>query len=90
MGESTDVICDRCQEKFSVSEGGGMISELFHCSLCGKEEWVDRSDSESESQQLSKRCECGGTFDIEATSRCPNCKSIKWTVDPNGQSCLYD
>jgi hypothetical protein len=35
-------------------------------------------------------CECGGTFDVSAPPRCPNCRSTDFRRDPLGRTILYD
>lgn len=35
-------------------------------------------------------CECGGTFRVDASPRCPNCRSTNFRRDPLGRMGLYD
>lgn len=35
-------------------------------------------------------CECGGTFDVSAPPRCPNCRSADFRRDPDGRMILWD
>ena len=40
MGTSYTAICKKCGHRFEVSEGGGFVSHLLHCSKCGREKSI--------------------------------------------------
>lgn len=43
MGYSFTAVCDRCGERFTVSQGGGFVSELLHCKKCGRGKGVQHA-----------------------------------------------
>lgn len=43
-----------------------------------------------EIEKLAGRCECNGMFKLDASARCPSCKSKSFTTDPNGHGTFYD
>ena len=42
---------------------------VLHCDKCGRELWT----TESTSEYLTLKCNCGGYFDKEVPIMCPNC-----------------
>jgi len=44
MGREYGVICRKCGQKFSVSEGGGFVFHLLHCDRCGRERSISFED----------------------------------------------
>lgn len=48
---------------------------------------------ESNSQRIAAiagRCDCGGSFSLDAPPRCPRCRSTEYRSDPDGMELLYD
>ena len=41
MGQSYGVICQRCEERFDVNEGGGFTFHLLRCDRYGRERSVE-------------------------------------------------
>ena len=90
MGHGYDAICKGCGTKFEVNEGSGMIAMPFHCDRCGKEWWWQFGPGGPTGEANPPRCECGGTFTMDAPPRCPNCRSLELERDPDGTSKIYD
>lgn len=91
MGYGYEVICKACGAGFQVSEGSGMIAMPFHCARCGKEWWWEFGpDGPMGKEADPPRCECGGTFTLDAPPRCPECRSEEFERDPHGISVIYD
>ena len=91
MGHGYDAICRTCETKFSVSEGSGMVAMPLHCDNCGKEWWWEFGPGGPMGEAPeSPRCECGGTFRVDAKPRCPSCGSLEFEKDPEGLSMIYD
>jgi hypothetical protein len=101
MGTQYTAICRQCGTTFSVSEGGGFRFHLLHCEECGQEKSVDEEEMGSAFatdeavqdawiEQHVPPCPCGGRFTMEASPRCPGCRSDDWEVDLKGPGTMYD
>jgi predicted Zn-ribbon and HTH transcriptional regulator len=83
MGHAYDVFCKECGATFPVSEGSGMIAMPFHCDRCGTEWWWAAGTRGPMGKEAHPpRCDCGGTFTVEASARCPRCGSKEFERDP--------
>jgi hypothetical protein len=90
MGVGYQAICNRCDEKFPVHEGSGMIAMPFHCNTCGREWWWEFGSGGPLGEPEPPGCECGGTFTASAPSRCPRCRSPEFRRDSEAPQILYD
>ena len=41
-------------------------------------------------ERKAGKCDCGGSFRLDAPPRCPNCRSSDFTEDPEGGITMYD
>ena len=63
-----------------------MSAAPWHCDRCGKEWWWEVLREAPDPPP----CSCGGSFTEDAPPRCPSCRSVEITQDPDGISILYD
>ena len=78
MGQSRQIICNDCGNQWERLDGKGTRSAIYYCDLCDnrKSLFQDRLNKEGFLNPANLRqCECGGTFMMDATIRCPKCKS---------------
>lgn len=78
MGQSRPIICNECGNEWNHMDGKGTRSAIYYCDLCAnrKSLFQDRVNKlEFLNPANLKQCECGGTFVMNATIRCPQCKS---------------
>jgi predicted Zn-ribbon and HTH transcriptional regulator len=91
MGYSYGAACKNCGMKFEVNEGSGMSAMPFHCDRCGQEwSWEFGPGDPMGKLPNPPACACGGSFTVEASPRCPSCRSTELDKDPDGTSILYD
>ena len=100
MGHYYGAICKECGEAFGVQEGGGFNFHLLHCDQCGDEKSVTMEEMGSVFMKpvFARRwidknippCSCGGRFTLDAKPRCPKCRSLEFSEDPNAGGCCYD
>jgi predicted Zn-ribbon and HTH transcriptional regulator len=77
-GQSRPIICNDCGNQWAHVDGSGFRSAIFYCDLCAnrKSMFQDRLNKmEFLNPANLKQCECGGSFVLKATIRCPQCKS---------------
>lgn len=90
MGYGYDAICKQCGTRFPVSEGAGMVAVPLHCDTCGREWWWEFGELGPVGQPDPPGCGCGGRFSLDASARCPQCRSTEFEHDPDGSSMIYD
>ncbi|MDH6357625.1 DNA-directed RNA polymerase subunit RPC12/RpoP [Parabacteroides sp. PF5-9] len=79
MGELIDCKCKKCDNSWIRYQGEGMMAIFYHCSECGKEISLDKSNNPI------LRCECGGYCNsLDNPIICPECNSIDIETDPVG------
>lgn len=99
MGRSFDAICQGCGTQFVVIEGPGMRFFLRHCDQCGREKAVSTDeiiaahlswDDGTGINELAGKCSYGGSYDVNAKARCPECRSNNYIMPPDGRHNMYD
>ena len=51
---------------------------------------VSAADFNAGVEKAAGTCKCGGTFKLEATARCPNCRSMEYDEAPGSSMAFYD
>jgi hypothetical protein len=91
MGVAYDAICNSCNHRFRVFDGGTFITEQFRCSRCGRTKSVDRIKPCGEPMPLKhKKCRCGGTYTTTSPVRCPACRSTNLREADDPHRILFD
>jgi len=76
-----------------------MLFFLLHCDQCGREKNVgtdkiiaaNLSWNDNEGiNKLAGKCSCGGSYDVNAKARCPECRSNNYIMAPDGRRIMYD
>ena len=78
MGQSRPIICNDCGNHWVHIDGSGFRSAVYYCDLCAnrKSLFQDRINKMAFLNPANlKQCECGGSFAMNSTIRCPECKS---------------
>ena len=86
MGQSRPITCNDCGNQWTHVDGSGFRSAIFYCDLCANR----KSTFQSSLNKMAflnpaslKQCECGGSFVMKATIRCPQCLSTNLEVSTN-------
>jgi len=78
MGQSRPIICNECGNHWTHIDGSGFRSAIYYCDLCAnrKSLFQDRMNKLAFlNPENLKKCECGGSFAMKTTIRCPECQS---------------
>jgi hypothetical protein len=51
---------------------------------------MEEDDYHAAVEQMAGDCDCGGSYSMTATARCPTCHATDWRRDPQGGGVLYD
>ena len=77
MGQTRPITCNDCGNQWTHIDGSGFTSAVYYCDLCANRKSLFQ-DKLNKTAFLNpenlKQCECGGSFKLKATIRCPECK----------------
>ena len=86
MGQSRPITCNDCGNQWTHVDGSGFRSAIFYCDLCANRKSTFQSSlnkMEFLNPASLKQCECGGSFVMKATIRCPQCMSTDLEISTN-------
>jgi transposase-like protein len=90
-GQSRPIVCNDCGNHWTHIDGSGFRSAIYYCDLCAnrKSLFQDRTNNLGFlNPENINPCKCGGSFTMNATIRCPQCKSTDLEI--SSQQTLWD
>jgi predicted nucleic-acid-binding Zn-ribbon protein len=85
MGQLLWVTCKDCGFAFKMKDGAGFNFTVVRCDRCGRSKSIgfdarpvnaeEYRNAQNKAELEAGECRCGGTLKLDASPRCPKCRS---------------